>query len=84
MGVLKSKKNTMNEETFKVRAYGFGELAQLYFPNITKKSASAQLRSWIMNHTPTIEKLQTMGYKPGNRLFTPAQVRVIVGEFGEP
>jgi hypothetical protein len=34
----------MNEETFKVRAYGFGELAQLYCPHVTKKSASAQLR----------------------------------------
>jgi hypothetical protein len=38
----------MNEETFKVRAYGFGELAQLYFPNITKKSAAEQLRNWIV------------------------------------
>ncbi|MEZ4798197.1 MAG: DUF4248 domain-containing protein [Flavobacteriales bacterium] len=28
------------EETFKIRAYGYSELAQLYFPHITKKSAS--------------------------------------------
>jgi hypothetical protein len=33
----------MNNETFKVRAYGYGELAQLYFPTITKKSATWQL-----------------------------------------
>jgi hypothetical protein len=43
-GGVKIKKNTMNEETFKVRAYGYGELAQLYCPHVTKKSASAQLR----------------------------------------
>ena len=24
----------MNEETFKVRAYGYSELAQLYFPSV--------------------------------------------------
>jgi len=35
----------MINEPFKVRAFGFGELAQLYFPNITKKSASWQLRT---------------------------------------
>jgi hypothetical protein len=34
-------------DIFKVRAYGFGELAQLYFASITKKSANAQLRRWI-------------------------------------
>jgi hypothetical protein len=74
----------MNEETFKVRAYGFGELAQLYFPNITKKSASAQLRHWILNHVQTIKKLESLGYKSGKRVFTPAQVKVIVCDFGEP
>ncbi len=73
----------MNEETFKVRAYGFGELAQLYFPNITKKSASAQLRRWIIENSIT-PKLEKIGYKQGKRLFTPAQVQLLVNEFGEP
>ncbi len=74
----------MNEETFKVRAYGFGELAQLYFPNITQKSASAQLRKWISNPNTLIKKLEKAGYKPGNRLLTPANVKIIIDEFGEP
>jgi hypothetical protein len=74
----------MNEETFKVRAYGFGELAQLYFPNITKKSASAQLRRWIAMSKTILPKLQFIGYKPGNRLLTPAHVKIILEEFGEP
>ena len=74
----------MQEEKFKVRAFGYGELAQLYFPNISKKSASAQLRRWIKLSTTVLPKLQTLGYKPGNRLLTPAHVKVIIDEFGEP
>ncbi|OYU95840.1 MAG: hypothetical protein CFE21_10735 [Bacteroidetes bacterium B1(2017)] len=74
----------MNEETFKVRAYGFGELAQLYFPNITKKSASAQMRKWISNAKKLIKNLEKNGYKSGNRLLTPVQVKILVDEFGEP
>jgi hypothetical protein len=72
------------EETFKIRAYGYCELAQLYFPNISKKSASAQLRRWIQASSTVLPMLENIGYKPGIRLFTPAHVKVIVNEFGEP
>ena len=72
------------EEPFKIRTYGFGELAQLYFPNITKKSASAQLRRWIKMSKAVMPILINLGYKPGNRLLTPVQVKVIINEFGEP
>ena len=34
----------MEEKSFKIRSYGFGELAQLYLPDIHPKSASNQLR----------------------------------------
>jgi hypothetical protein len=74
----------MNNESFKVRAYGFCELAQLYFPNITKKSASAQLRRWIKLSETVLPMLKNLGYKPGTRLLTPVQVKVIIDEFGEP
>ena len=72
------------EEKFKIRSYGFGELAQLYFPNITKKSASWQLRLWINASKILNEKLRVTGYVKGRRLLTPMQVGMIVGEFGEP
>lgn len=72
------------EEKFKIRSYGFGELAQLYFPNISKKSASAQLRRWIKLSKTVLPMLESYGYKPGIRLLTPAYVKVIVDEFGEP
>ena len=74
----------MINEPFKVRAYGFGELAQLYFPNITQKSASWQLRLWINASKGLNEKLSVTGYVKGRRLLTPMQVGMIVGEFGEP
>ena len=74
----------MNDASFKVRAYGYGELAQLYFPNISKKSASAQLRRWIKMSKTVMPLLLNLGYKSGNRLFTPAQVKVIIDEFGDP
>jgi len=74
----------MNEETFKVRAYGFGELAQLYCPNVTKKSASFQLRSWIINSKKLSAILKEKGFKHGQKLLTPAQVEIIIIELGEP
>jgi hypothetical protein len=72
------------EEKFRIKSYGYGELAQLYFPNISKKSASAQLRRWIKLSETVLPMLKSHGYKPGIRLLTPAHVKVIVEEFGEP
>ena len=72
------------EEKFRIKSYGYGELAQLYFPNISKKSASAQLRRWIKSSDTVLPMLKIHGYKPGLRLLTPACVKVIVDEFGEP
>jgi len=72
------------EEKFRIKSYGYCELAQLYFPNISKKSASAQLRRWIKLSDTVLPMLKRHGYKPGLRLLTPAHVKVIVDEFGEP
>jgi len=72
------------EETFKIRAYGYGELAQLYFPNISKKSASWQLTIWINENQSLRQCLIDSGRTSGQKLLNPAQVSMIVGEFGEP
>ena len=72
------------EEKYRIKSYGYGELAQLYFPNISNKSASAQLRRWIKLNETVLPTLKNHGYKPGLRLLTPAHVKVIVDEFGEP
>jgi hypothetical protein len=79
------KLDTKNkEETFKVRAYGYGELAQLYFPSISKKSASAQLRRWVLINEPLQEELKSVGLKKGQRILSPKQVEILITYFGEP
>lgn len=72
------------EDKFKIKSYGFGELAQMYFPNISKKSAAAQFRRWIRTSKTVLPTLENLGYRIGNRLLTPAHVKVLVDEFGEP
>jgi hypothetical protein len=72
------------EKEFTIRSYGYGELAQLYFPNIAKKSASVQLRRWINQDKQLNELLKSLGYKKGQRLFTPRQVQILVEKLGMP
>lgn len=72
------------EQYFKIRAYGFGELAQLYFPNITKSSASWQLTRWINDSLELKQNLERNGKKSRQRVLTPIQVKMIIDTFGEP
>lgn len=72
------------EEKFKIRSYGYGELAQLYFPNISKKSATWQFRRWIVSDNNLCRSLKFTGYKKGARLLKPSQVKLIIDTFGEP
>lgn len=74
----------INDETFKLRAYGYGELAQLYFPNISKKSATWQFRKWIVSDVNLCLSLLNLGHKKGARILKPSQVRLIIDRFGEP
>ncbi len=72
------------ETPFKIKSYSLGELAQLYFPNITKKGATNQLRRWITMNKKIVRELENSGYEIGQRLLTPIQVKIIITEFGEP
>lgn len=72
------------ETPFTIRAYGYGELALLYFPNSTKKSASTQLGRWVRQNQTLKTKIQELGFTPGKKLLTPNQVRAIVEVLGEP
>ena len=69
---------------FKIKSYGYGELALLYFPDSTKKSASVQLRRWLRQSEILKKQLEVSGFKPGLKLLTPKQVKIIVDFFGEP
>ena len=79
------KLDTMNkEEPFKVRAYGYGELAMEYFHNSTKKSASTQLGRWIKQNNKLNRELISSGFKKGQKILTPMQVLIIINYLGYP
>lgn len=72
------------EKEFVIRSYGYCELAMLYFPNSTKKSASAQLGRWIRQNDKIKNQLLEMGLKPRKKILTPNQVKIIADYFGVP
>ena len=74
----------MEEYKFRIKAYGFGELAQMYLPDATPMSASNRLRIWITRNKTLMEKLQSIGYLKGAKLLTPEMVKEIVLVIGEP
>ncbi len=75
---------TMEDEIFKIRVYGFGELAQLYLPDATPMSASNRLRIWIARNKTLMEKLRSIGYSKGVKLLTPEMVKEIIAVIGVP
>ena len=72
------------EKAFVLRSYGYGELALLYFPNSTKKSATTQLRRWIRRNMELRRTLTQLGFAERQRILTPRQVQVFVQFVGEP
>ncbi len=72
------------EKEFVIRSYSYCELAMLYFPNSTKKSASAQLGRWIRNNEKLKIQLLNGGFKYGQRLLTTMQVMILITMLGEP
>lgn len=74
----------MENETFEIRAYGVGELAELYSPHASRRAAIMQLWRWINFHGVLKAKLIELGYRPGIRCFTPKQVECIVMHLGSP
>lgn len=74
----------MEEKGLKNRSYGFGELAQLYCPNTTPRSANKMLHKWIKLNRQLQTDLQVCGFYPGLRSLTPKMVGLIVDAIGEP
>lgn len=70
-------------DNFNVRAYGLQELALLYFPFNTPRSASNQLKRWMLKEK-LLRRLEEAGYASGQKILTPRQVGIIVDHVGEP
>lgn len=71
-------------EEFVIRTYTKKELALMYFPDSSPRTAVNHLMSWIRRCTQLWESLQTTGYSMTSKAFTPRQVRAIVEQLGEP
>lgn len=69
---------------FRIRPYGVGELASLYFPHIQQQSAVSQLRRWITEYPELLRELEMAGWKRYRKILTPRQVHVLVLFLGEP
>ena len=74
----------MRPGEFVIRPYSVSELASLYRPEVQAGQARKWLWQAVACRTGLIETLQTLGYHKGNRMFTPAQVEVIVKGIGTP
>jgi hypothetical protein len=72
------------EKEFVIRSYGYCELAMLYFPNSTKKSASVQLGRWIRENEKLKSQWLKLGFKPKKKILTPSQVKLLIDTFGNP
>jgi len=72
------------EKTFEIRTYSFCELAMLYFPNVTKKSASRMFSQWIATSEVLMDKLLAAHWKKRLKYFTPKQVKVLIDHLDAP
>lgn len=69
---------------FKIKSYGWQELAILYAPGITPRAATQRLTFWVMNNPDLAASLKGKGWVKGQHLLTPVQVKMIVNYLGEP
>ena len=69
---------------FRIKPYGFGELAQMYYPDHNYDSALRCFREEMHLTRGMWPAMVAQGYKENSKTLTRAQVRVIVQFLGEP
>ena len=67
-----------------VSSYGFGQLAQLYYPDRGERSAVRLFREELKLTRGLWDALAAVGYKPYTKVLTRGQVKTIVQFLGEP
>lgn len=55
--------NSLNQN----KVWGWGELALMYFPNISQKSATMQLLKWIRVSDELVGQLEKSGWHPDTK-----------------
>lgn len=68
----------------KMKAIYVSDLAQMYFPKSSVRSAVTQLRRWISLNTELQQRLAELHYQKGQRALTPLQHEAICYYLGEP
>lgn len=74
----------MTVHEFKIKSYGWQELAVLYGADLTPESAGKRLANWVSVNPSLNRELQANGWQKGKRTLTPLQVETIVRFLGEP
>lgn len=77
-------KEEEGEEKFKIRSYGWAELAMRYNPNVQPGSAARLLRRWVNRNPRLSSSLAEAGFHDRQRVLTPKQVSLITDYLGEP
>lgn len=60
------------------------DLALLYFPHSTPRSAVSQLRRWVNLNSELQQRLTELHYQKGQRALTPLKHAAFVEFLGEP
>lgn len=74
----------MEDKKFKIRSYGWTELALCYNPGLQPASAARLLRRWVQKSKELQSRLKAAGYLKGQRILTPRQVEIIIDIIGDP
>lgn len=67
---------------FIIKSYSRKELAQLYFPDLSSRSAYVNFRNWLLEYREKYPDLLTQLH--GRRIFRKCDVVKIVELLGEP
>lgn len=69
---------------FTIRTYAKSDLALLYCPHASRKSALRTLQRWINGCPMLQEELKSLHYQPRRHFFLTPEVQAIVRHLGEP
>lgn len=72
------------ENDFEIVPMSKQELARLYAPNLTPRSAVNRMMKWISLHPTLTAELTACGYRKTMRMLTIMQVSLIVKSLGVP
>ena len=60
------------------------ELAMAYAPELSEGAARKRLNQWLSIAPELMARLRNAGFRKGQRVLTPKQVKIIYEHLGEP